>query len=558
MAVSNLAVTKIPACPVCRGRTAHYLFSVDHQRLVRCTQCGFTYQSPQPSDEVLGKIYSANYFLGAGEERQAEFARLKFRTAEHYLDELVAYSGLRNGRILEIGCGTGNQLLAAARRGFTVAGVEYSSHACETARSRLAAEGFAGEIICGEISQLKDHGETFDACIMADLIEHVRDPAAFIQQVHALLKPGGVVLIATPSLDSWSARFMGTSWMEFKVEHLSYFNRHTLESLLFVEGFREFFCKPGRKILSLDYVKAHFDKFPAKGFNAMVNLAASIVPQKLRRREVQVVASGILLMGRKFPKPQKPRLSIIVPAYNEAQTFAASFERVLAKDLSQVETEYVVIESNSTDGTRDIVKSFSARPNVKLIFQDRPQGKGNAVREGLKAATGDFILIQDADLEYDLDDYESLLEPLLTQKTAFVLGARHGGSAWKMRQFTGQPLTSMFLNFGHWFFTALLNLFFLVRLKDPFTMYKVFRRDCIHDLPLECNRFDFDWELVIKLIRRGYIPVEVPVNYRSRSFREGKKVSVIRDPLTWIVALVKFRLQSTRSLEPRRHTPPAA
>jgi hypothetical protein len=97
------------------------------------------------------------------------------------------------------------------------------------------------------------------------------------------------------------------------------------------------------------------------------------------------------------------------------------------------------------------------------------------------------------------------------------------------------------MNFGHWFFTTLLNVCYLVRLRDPFTMYKIFRRDCIHGLPFECNRFDFDWEIVIKLIRRGYVPVEIPVNYRSRSFKEGKKVSVIRDPLTWLRALVRFR-----------------
>jgi hypothetical protein len=151
------------------------------------------------------------------------------------------------------------------------------------------------------------------------------------------------------------------------------------------------------------------------------------------------------------------------------------------------------------------------------------------------------VAIQDADLEYDLDDYDALLDPLLHHREAFVLGARHGGRAWKMRQFTGQPIASLVMNFGHWFFTTLLNVCFLVRLRDPFTMYKLFRRDCIHGLPLECNRFDFDWEIVIKLIRRGYVPVEIPVNYRSRSFKEGKKVSVFHDPITWIRALIRFR-----------------
>ena len=158
------------------------------------------------------------------------------------------------------------------------------------------------------------------------------------------------------------------------------------------------------------------------------------------------------------------------------------------------------------------------------------------------AATGDYVLIQDADLEYDLEDYETLLEPLLSGRAAFVLGSRHGGrNIWKMRNFTGQRCLSLFLNFGHWLFTTLVNVLFLQRLRDPFTMYKVFRRDCLYGLTFQCNRFDFDYELLIKLLRKGYKPLEIPVNYRSRSFKEGKKVSIWRDPITWLRALVRLR-----------------
>jgi glycosyltransferase involved in cell wall biosynthesis len=249
----------------------------------------------------------------------------------------------------------------------------------------------------------------------------------------------------------------------------------------------------------------------------------------------------MVLMGQRQEKAARPRLSIIVPVYNEAATFREAFTRLIAHPLPDWEVEYIVVESNSTDGTRAIVSEYADHPGVRVIFEDRPRGKGHAVRTGLATAKGDFVAIQDADLEYDLEDYNALLDPLRHNHAAFVLGARHGGRAWKMRQFTGQPITSLLMNFGHWFFTMLINVFFGDWLRDPFTMYKIFRRDCLHGMPLECNRFDFDWELVIKLIRRGYVPVEIPVNYRSRSFKEGKKVSVIRDPLTWLSALVRFR-----------------
>jgi hypothetical protein len=110
-----------------------------------------------------------------------------------------------------------------------------------------------------------------------------------------------------------------------------------------------------------------------------------------------------------------------------------------------------------------------------------------------------------------------------------------------MRQFTGQFGLSLFLNLGHWFFATLINVLFLQRLRDPFTMFKIFRRDCLYGLEFTCNRFDFDFELLIKLVRKGYRPAELPVNYRSRSFKEGKKVRMFRDPLTWLVVLARLR-----------------
>jgi hypothetical protein len=113
-----------------------------------------------------------------------------------------------------------------------------------------------------------------------------------------------------------------------------------------------------------------------------------------------------------------------------------------------------------------------------------------------------------------------------------------------MRRFADQPAVSAFFNFGHVLFRTALNAIYGQHIKDPFTMYKVFRRDCLHRLKFECNRFDFDFELVIKLLRKGYVPLEVPVNYASRSFKEGKKVSAWRDPLTWVRALVKYRFAS--------------
>jgi glycosyltransferase involved in cell wall biosynthesis len=234
-------------------------------------------------------------------------------------------------------------------------------------------------------------------------------------------------------------------------------------------------------------------------------------------------------------------LSVIVPIYNEIATAHTALSAIVAKRVRGWDLDVIIVESNSSDGTREIVRSFESVPGVRVLYEDRPCGKGHAVRAGLEVARGDAILIQDADLEYSLDDYERLLEPIAAGERDFILGSRHLRGNWAIRKFTDQPLQAFVLNLAHWFFTLSINASLGVWLRDPFTMYKVFRRDCITGLRLESDRFDFDWELLIKLIRRGHRPLEIPVSYTSRSFKQGKKIAIFRDPITWMWALAKFR-----------------
>jgi glycosyltransferase involved in cell wall biosynthesis len=234
-------------------------------------------------------------------------------------------------------------------------------------------------------------------------------------------------------------------------------------------------------------------------------------------------------------------LSVVVPIYNEAATVRAALDAIVAKEIPNWRLELILVESNSTDGTRAIVQEYASHPRVKLILEDRPRGKGHAVRAGFAAATGDVLLIQDADLEYDLADYDLLLAPIATGRQSFVLGSRHGAGGWAIRKFSDQPFQALVLNLAHWGFTLMINVSLGIWLRDPFTMYKVFRRDCLQGLSFECNRFDFDWELLIKLVRKGHRPIEIPVSYTSRSFKEGKKISMFRDPITWMRALVVHR-----------------
>ena len=242
------------------------------------------------------------------------------------------------------------------------------------------------------------------------------------------------------------------------------------------------------------------------------------------------------------------KVSIVIAIYNEASTASALLERVWAQPLPGLTRELVIIESNSTDGSRQIVAEFvkrhadSVHGQVRVIYQDRPRGKGHAVRAGFAVASGDIFLLQDADLEYEVSDYPDLLRPIVEGHTALVLGSRHlGPVSWKIRQFANHGLLAGFMNAGGVLFRLLFNLLFAVRLTDPTTMYKVFRASCLEGLNFRCNGFDFDFELLGKLICAGCVPLEIPVSYKSRGFDEGKKIRILRDPLTWLLAIMRCR-----------------
>lgn len=236
-------------------------------------------------------------------------------------------------------------------------------------------------------------------------------------------------------------------------------------------------------------------------------------------------------------------LSVIMPVFNEINTVHGTIEKILSQKIPTIDIELIIIESNSTDGTKEIIEKFSEHPNIKVIWQTEAKGKGNAVREGFRNATGDYILINDADNEYSIDDYKALLTPLINEETDFVLGSRYGNSEFSVRKLKNQRSLSHLLNIGHLIFTSLINMILGTKLKDPLTMYKVFKKNCIRDVTFECHLFNLDIELVMKLVRKGYIPIEVPVQYTSRSFKEGKKINIFRDPIAGLYAIIKYGLQ---------------
>lgn len=240
-------------------------------------------------------------------------------------------------------------------------------------------------------------------------------------------------------------------------------------------------------------------------------------------------------------------LSIVIPIYNEKKTVLTLLDKVYHQKIKGIKKEIIIVEDNSSDGSREIVKQFAKnKSGIKVIFQEKGMGKGTAVRRGFKEVSGEIILIQDADLEYDTNDYEKLVRPIVDGKADFVLGSRHlrhsGKKAWLIRHFKGKErFYAYVMNLGGFFFHSLFNIVYDVKLTDPTTMYKVFKSSLLREVNLEGKYFELDWEIVGKFIMLGYKPLEIPVNYVSRGNSEGKKVKFSRDVLKWLITIFKVR-----------------
>jgi len=239
--------------------------------------------------------------------------------------------------------------------------------------------------------------------------------------------------------------------------------------------------------------------------------------------------TGLAMFEKKGEAHAPEMLSVIVPVFNEETYVARVLDALLAKEVS-IPKEVIVVESNSTDRTREIVRSYEGTPGLRIIYEDKPSGKGSAVRRGLAEAQGSIFLIQDADFEYDLDDYDALLEPILQRRTSFVLGSRSLGlDDWKVRRYATSRLKAFLMNFAQVMFAKTFNVLYQQRTTDVNTMFKVFRRECIDGIAFRGNGFNFDIELACMIVVNGFSPMEVPVNYVARGFDEGKKINFITE-----------------------------
>jgi len=222
-------------------------------------------------------------------------------------------------------------------------------------------------------------------------------------------------------------------------------------------------------------------------------------------------------------------LSVVIPVYNERATLPTLLERVRAVRLP-VEREIVLVDDGSTDGTRDWLKDNAG--GARVILHEKNRGKGAAVRTGIAAATGDFLIIQDADLEYDPADYPALLTPLLDGRADVVFGSRFLGGPHRV------------LLFWHYFanriFTLITNVLYNVNLNDMGTCYKVFRTAVLRPIPIRSEGFGFEAEVTAKVCKRHLRIYEVPISYSGRTYAEGKKITWL-DGFAYLFCLLRYR-----------------
>lgn len=535
------------ACPSCQRDTPNYLFHRTGIRFVRCAACGAVYVNPAREHPVstfdLDKIGAFEHPRDR-ELMVADMGALFERIAA----DRDRGAGGPIARSLLLGCYVSDltALPAAQRIGLEVATIDDGDFA------RLAIDG---DLRWAEPWLARAP----HVVILHELLESCSDPTAVIAALVAALPASTQFVVTYTNTDSLPARVLRRRWAPL-VEASP--NSATGSSTQSVGGggsdAKSVYFSTGNLTSLMGrfglVLKAQYPLPVTRTVQTVGSMAERMLPGfGLRRlsqlrplRDVAIpirAGNRVAVFGRsQLRSSRAEKLSIIIPVFNERRFAAQVIDAVLAKALP-IDREVIIVESNSNDGTRDIVAQYEDRPGVRVVYEPKPRGKGHAVRTGLQHVTGTIVLIQDADFEYDLDDYDALLEPLLARRAMFVLGSRRLGlDDWKVRRYDATPIRGLALNFAQVVFALTYNVLYQQRATDINTMFKVFRAECLDGLDLTSNGFELDIELACKLALNGNSPMEIPVNYVARGFEDGKKIRFWRDAIPSYFALFRHRM----------------
>jgi glycosyltransferase involved in cell wall biosynthesis len=244
----------------------------------------------------------------------------------------------------------------------------------------------------------------------------------------------------------------------------------------------------------------------------------------------RVLGSSVLRQWGVYRIPAQFRLSIVVPVYNEKGTIREILRRIRAVPIAK---EIILVDDCSTDGTREILRSMMSDDDLRVLFHDINQGKGAALRTAFAHATGDVVIVQDADLEYSPSEYPRLIEPIIEGRADVVYGSRFIGQTSRIHLFWHRVANGIL--------TLVSNVFTNLNLTDMETCYKVFRREVIQSIPLKQNRFGFDPEVTAKIARRRCRIYEIPISYHGRDYSEGKKIG-LKDAFEAFYCIIRYAL----------------
>jgi ribosomal protein S27E len=531
--VTARAHSRFVRCPSCQLDNPRYLFHRAGVSFVRCTGCGAVYVNParlHPRNDL--DIARGGAFSNPRDRALivADFGRLLEKVeADH---ERARGAPLERTLLLGRHLREFSELPQARRIGLVVA--ELNDETFERL-ARWSDVGWAQPLFDGAPQVV----------ILHELLEACSDPGAVVRTLVDSLPASTSFVVTYTNADSLPARLLRRHWPSFFDYKAAFLSTGNLTALMARFGLVLKTQYPLPVTRTAQYIAERGERVAPVGTLARLLRATPLgdlpLPVRAGNRVAVFGRSAVLEAG------QGEKLSIVLPVFNEAHYAAAVIDAVIAKPL-RIDKELIIVESNSTDGTRDIVRRYQGRPGVRVVFEERPRGKGHAVRTGLAHVTGSIVLIQDADFEYDIDDYDALLEPILQHKTTFVLGSRSLGlDDWKVRKYDTTPIRGFALNFAQVVFAKTYNALYQQRVTDVNTMFKVFRAQCLEGLDLRSNGFELDIELACQLARNGHSPMEIPVNYVARGFDEGKKIRFWRDALPSYATFFTSRFKQGRA-----------
>jgi LSD1 subclass zinc finger protein len=515
------------SCPVCRADAERYLFYERGARFVQCRSCDTVFVNPPPREL---RDYFDVHAAGNATIEDREHVRTGLNDVLRCATDVhLAHRGSPPARVVIAGRMPDDLSIPDDLNIASSAPID-AVRLTHDETLRLVHEADVSPIV-------EAIGDDVDLVVLNHLLEACPRAADVVAALASRLPSRALLVVVYSNTASLPGRLLRRHWRRFFHWRAVYFNSENLRGMVEREGLR----LVRQSGMNTSYTLSRALDLVLPGTRA-ASLARSAGLSAATLRAPTGTHVSIFEHGGDSESSEL--LSVVVPVFDEAAYVRGVLDELLARTFV-IPHEVIAVESNSTDGTREIVQSYEGSPGLRIIYEDRPRGKGSAVRRGLKAATGTIVLIQDADFEYDFEDYDALLEPILQRRTSFVLGSRSLGlDDWKVRRFGRSRVKGFLMNVAQLGFARIFNVLYQQRVTDVATMFKVFRRECIEGAEFVAERFNFDIELACTIVNNGYSPMEVPVNYVARGFDEGKKVEFRRDFLP--VVLMFFRCRFRR------------